>query len=282
MTVSITGGKPDKNLREINFPPGTIRVLQLTDTHLYANPVGTLLGINTLDSFQRVIQHFREHHWPLDILLATGDLVHDASPEGYELMGEMLAEFNVPVFCLPGNHDVPPVMRQHLGRQQVYTDIVRDHGAWRFIMLDSVIPGEEGGRLARTQLDQLREALESSDRHTLVCMHHQPVNVGSAWIDTMAIENPEPLFEIIDRHPQVRGILWGHVHQTFEARRGQVRLMASPSTCVQFTPLIDDFQVDEEPPGFRLLALLPDGTIRSEVVRIDEVPQGLEVASSGY
>ena len=282
MTVSITGGKPDKNLREINFPPGTIRVLQLTDTHLYANPVGTLLGINTLDSFQRVIQHFREHHWPLDILLATGDLVHDASPEGYELMGEMLAEFNVPVFCLPGNHDVPPVMRQHLGRQQVYTDIVRDHGAWRFIMLDSVIPGEEGGRLAQTQLDQLREALESSDRHTLVCMHHQPVNVGSAWIDTMAIENPEPLFEIIDRHPQVRGILWGHVHQTFEARRGQVRLMASPSTCVQFTPLIDDFQVDEEPPGFRLLALLPDGTIRSEVVRIDEVPQGLEVASSGY
>ncbi len=58
--------------------------------------------------------------------------------------------------------------------------------------------------------------------------------------------------------------------------------MASPSTCVQFAPRIDDFQVDEEPPGFRLLALLPDGQIRSEVVRIDEMPQGLEIASSGY
>ena len=282
MTVSIIGGKPDKNLREIKFPPGTIKVLQLTDTHIYANPVGTLLGINTLDSFKRVIQHFREHHWPLDLLLATGDLVHDASPDGYSLMGEMFAGFDVPVFCLPGNHDVPPVMHKHLARDQVCTDVVRDHGAWRFIMLDSVIPGEEGGRLEQAQLDQLQQALESNDRHTLVCMHHQPVNVGSAWIDTMAIENPEPLFEIIDRHPQVRGILWGHVHQTFEARRGQVRLMASPSTCVQFAPLIDDFQVDEEPPGFRLLALLPDGTIRSEVVRIDDIPQGLEVASSGY
>ena len=282
MTASITGTTPDENLRNVDFPPGTIKVLQLTDTHLYANPVGTLLGINTLDSFRCVVQHFREHHWPLDILLATGDLVHDASPEGYALMGKMLSEFGVPVLCLPGNHDVPKMMHQHLAHKQVSTDIVHDHGAWRFIMLDSVIPGEEGGRLAQNQLDALERALASNDRHTLVCMHHQPVKVGSAWIDTMAIENPEPLFEIIDRHPQVRGILWGHIHQTFEAKRSHVRLMASPSTCVQFTPGIDDFQVDEEPPGFRLLALLPDGTIRSEVVRVDEIPQGLEVASSGY
>jgi Icc protein len=58
--------------------------------------------------------------------------------------------------------------------------------------------------------------------------------------------------------------------------------MASPSTCVQFAPRTEDFQVDEEPPGFRLLALLPDGSIRSEVVRTQEMPQGLELASSGY
>ncbi len=114
MTSSITGNSPDHNLRESAFPPGTLRVLQLTDTHLYANPVGTLLGINTLDSFQHVIRYFRDHHWPLDLLLATGDLVHDASPEGYALIGDMLAGFGVPVFCLPGNHDVPPVMREHL------------------------------------------------------------------------------------------------------------------------------------------------------------------------
>jgi Icc protein len=113
-------------------------------------------------------------------------------------------------------------------------------------------------------------------------MHHQPVKVGSSWIDTMAIENPAPLFEVIDRHEQVRGVLWGHVHQTFEGRRGHIRLMASPSTCVQFAPGMDDFQVDEEPPGFRLLALLPDGEIRSQVLRVDTMPQGLERASSGY
>jgi Icc protein len=282
MTHRITGDMPDQGLRDAVFPAGTLRVLQLTDTHLYANPVGTLLGVNTLDSFERVIRHFRDCHWPLDLLLATGDLVHDASSQGYAKIGRTLAGFGVPVFCLPGNHDEPAVMRAHLRGEGVSTDTVLDHGDWRFVMLDSVIPGEEGGRLEDDELRRLDEALMDNNRHTLVCMHHQPVKVGSAWIDTMAIENPEPLFEIIDRHPQVRGILWGHVHQTFDARRNAVRLMASPSTCVQFAPHIDEFQVDEEPPGFRLLALLPDGTIRSEVVRIDEIPQGLEVASSGY
>jgi len=282
MTPSAADRPSDHHLRGTDFPDGTLRVLQLTDTHLYASPVGSLLGINTLDSFERVVRHFRDKHWPLDLLLATGDLVHDASPEGYARLGRILSGFGIPVFCLPGNHDDPASMREHIRARHVHTDTVQDLGAWRFVMLDSVIPGEEGGHLGQDQLARLEQALSSSDRHTLVCMHHQPVKVGSAWIDTMAINNPDALFDVTDRHDHVRGILWGHVHQTYEALRDGVRLMASPSTCVQFAPNADEFQVDEEPPGFRLLALQPDGTISSEVIRTDDMPQGLERASHGY
>ncbi len=282
MTSFKPGPLSDTNLREADLPSGTLRVLQITDTHLYADPVGTLLGINTLESFRQVIQHFRDFHWPLDLLLATGDLVHDASPQGYGLIAEMLGSFDVPVFCLPGNHDAPQEMRRHLRGNLVRTDSVIDHGDWRFIMLDSVIPGQEGGHLARDQLGLLDSALASTERHTFVCLHHQPVAIGSAWIDTMAVSNPEPFFEIIDRHDHVRGVLWGHVHQTYDVLRNNVRLMASPSTCVQFAPGVDTFQVDEEPPGFRMLALLPNGSIRSEVIRINDIPHGLEYASPGY
>ena len=269
-------------LKDLALPPGTLRVLQLTDTHLYADPASALLGINTLDSFQRVIAHFRDQYWPIDLLLATGDLVHDASATGYRQLYEKLASFSVPVFCLPGNHDKPTVMHEQLSQGSVTTEPVHDLGGWRFVMLDSVIPREEGGHLGDDQLAILSKALETSTRHTLVCMHHQPVGVGSAWIDTMAIDNAAALFDVLDRHAHVRGLLWGHVHQTFEAERNGVRLMASPSTCVQFAPRVDAFKVDEEPPGFRLLALLPDGSIRSEVVRIEDLPQGLDVASAGY
>lgn len=282
MTARIIGSGPDTDLRAMHFPAGTLRALQITDTHLYADPIGTLLGVNTLDSFRQVLAHFRDTHWPIDLLLATGDLVHDASPEGYRRIAAMLAEFAVPALCLPGNHDVPPVMHEHLRADGVSTDPVVDLGAWRFVMLDSVIPGEEGGHLRDDQLEIAARALADSDRHTLLCMHHQPVPVGSRWIDTMTLDNPAPLFEILDRHAHLRGVLWGHVHQTYEARRNGVRLMASPSTCVQFAPLSETFLVDQEPPGFRILALQPDGIIHSEVVRVAGVPQGLEIASGGY
>jgi len=282
MSVEINRIEPDSGLRTLRLPTGTLRVLQLTDTHLYADPDGTLLGINTLASFEAVLQMVRAADWQPDLVLATGDLVHDASPDCYRQLADALAAFDVPVFCLPGNHDLPEVMRQHLRNGHVTTAPVQDHGDWRFIMLDSVIPQEPGGHLAQAQLELLAAALDDSRDHTLVCMHHQPVDVGSAWIDTMTLDNPDALFDVLDGHDQVRGLLFGHVHQTFDAVRRQVRLMASPSTCVQFMPHSDEFQVDREPPGFRLLALLPDGTIRSEVLRTADVPHGVELASAGY
>jgi 3',5'-cyclic-AMP phosphodiesterase len=282
MDASLSGSKPVAQLLSGRFPADTLRVLQVTDTHMYADPAGRLLGVNTLESFQQVVGRFRDTHWPIDLMLATGDLVHDASPTGYRRLADALASFGVPVLALPGNHDVPATMARHLTAGGVTTAPVSDYGAWRFVMLDTVVAGSERGELRQDQLRVLEQALQTAPAHVLVCMHHQPVPVGSAWIDTMAIREPGPFFEVIDRYACVRGILWGHVHQRFEGWHGPVRLMASPSTCVQFAPGEDSFQVDHEPPGFRILALHFDGRIDSTVIRADELPDGLELASSGY
>lgn len=281
--TGITEIKPDKtDLRDKELPQGTIRIVQITDTHLYADPAGKLLGVNTLSSFHQVIDEIAATDWPADHVLATGDLVHDASPSGYRDLAKTLDRFGIPVHCLPGNHDVPTVMREHLRGEQVDTGSIVDAGSWRFVMLDSVIIGDPGGRLAESELALLQDALDSAPHHVLICLHHQPVPVGSAWMDTMALENADAFFRIIDASDKVRGILWGHVHQTFDAMRGPIRMLASPSTCVQFVPKQDAFGIDEEPPGFRLLALTPDGGIHSQVMRSREVPSGLDVASLGY
>jgi Icc protein len=41
--------------------------------------------------------------------------------------------------------------------------------------------------------------------------------------------------------------------------------MGTPSTCVQFKPLVDDFELDTRPPGFRFLTLYDDGQIDTQV-----------------
>jgi Icc protein len=282
MAASDSGSMPIAQLLEGDLPADSLRVLQVTDTHMYSDPAGRLLGVNTLESFRQVVGCFRDSHWPVDLMLATGDLVHDASPAGYRRLAAALASFGVPVLALPGNHDDPAVMKRWLVADGISTGAFSDHGAWRFVMLDTVVPGAESGDLRPGQLRVLERALASAPGHVLVCMHHQPVPVGSAWIDTMAVRDPGPFFAIIDRYPCVRGVLWGHVHQRFEGWHGPVRLMASPSTCVQFAPGQDAFQVDDEPPGFRVLAMHADGGIDSVVVRAEDLPTGLELASSGY
>jgi len=259
-----------------------LKILQITDTHLYADNAGRLLGVNTLESFRAVIQNFLETGWQPDIVLATGDLVHDATPRGYRQLARILDIFEIPVYCLPGNHDDPKAMKEHLQGRNVSCPKVVEQGGWRLVLLDSVIPGKVGGSLASAELDLLARTLEKEALPTLISLHHQPVAVGSEWLDEMGLDNADALLEQVDAHPEVKGLLWGHVHQQFDDHRNGVRLMSTPSTCVQFKPDSERFSVDKRKPGFRLLTLMPDGQILSEVMRTDQLPLGLDIASAGY
>jgi 3',5'-cyclic-AMP phosphodiesterase len=50
-----------------------------------------------------------------------------------------------------------------------------------------------------------------------------------------------------------------------------VRLLAVPSTCAQFLPHSEQFAVDPSPPGYRRLTLRSDGSIDTEVLRVEPV-----------
>jgi len=282
MTTKNPDDQGGEGVIDATLPPGTLRIAQITDTHLYADTERRLLGLNTLECLRQVIELVEETAWPIDMVLATGDLVHDATPAGYELASSEFARLQVPVYALPGNHDIPDVMLENLGNNGMTMPGVVDTEYWRLIMLDSVIPDAEGGHLTDNELAHLEQALAQQHKHTLVCLHHQPLPVGSRWLDTMALDNGDAFFELLAPYPQVRGVLWGHIHQEYDQIHNGLRLLASPSTCVQFSIGVDDFQVDERPPGCRLLALLPDGSIRTEVLRLDRYPNGIDLNSGGY
>ena len=245
-----------------------IRLLQFSDPHLYATADGALRGIVTRDSLQTVLRHARAHYWNADALLLTGDLVND-DPGGYATVREQFGSLGKPVWCLPGNHDYPEIMRQELAAAPFQVGGCQDLGAWRVVLLDSCVPGQAHGRLASRELARLDAALASAgERHVLIALHHHPVRMSSRWIDSVGLQNPEEFFAVTDRYPQVRVILWGHVHQSLDMRRKGVRLLAVPSTCAQFRPYVDLFAIDPSPPGFRRLTLGADGSVDTEIVRV--------------
>ena len=58
-----------------------INILQITDTHLFAQPKVRLLGLNTADSFNAVVNAIIRQNLKFDFIVHTGDVSQDYSPE---------------------------------------------------------------------------------------------------------------------------------------------------------------------------------------------------------
>lgn len=240
------------------------------------------MGLDTLHCLQRVVDLTLSIREP-DLVVASGDLAHDGSPQAYQHLHRCFSRINAPIYCLPGNHDEAVALRANSACGRLYNSSSARLGGWLLVFLDSTVTGSEGGHLAASELDELETALAThADLPALVWLHHQPVNIGSRWLDTMAVDNPKAFFDVIDRHPQVRAVIWGHVHQTFEQQRKGVRLLATPSTCVQFLPDSEEFAVDMAPPGYRWLELYADGTFKTGVARLQMIPGEIDLGSRGY
>ena len=262
-----------------------LRVVQLSDCHLFADTEGKLLGLNTQFSLEKVLELVREEQPDMDLILATGDLSQDASFEAYERLGSALGSFNVPVYWIEGNHDKPaPMLEAFSAQRDQVGPCVVDVGNWTIIMLDSTIPGEVPGELYDDDLTFLEQSLKSArGDHVIVCLHHHPVPMGCKWLDTQVVASADRFFDVIDRNSKnIRAIIWGHVHQEYDGDHNGIRLLAVPSTCVQFKPGSEDFAVDKAPPGYRWFDLYPDGRIDTQVSRVQGIEFEVDFSVKGY
>ncbi len=261
-----------------------VRVVQLTDTHLCHAPGGTLLGMDTDHAVKAVIELIATEQPSVDVLLATGDLSDNGSVAAYHRLQDYYAGLAAHDFWLPGNHDLYEAM---VSAARSAHQLCRDIrvGPWQIVMLDTQVPGEVGGHLGPAELARLQRILDAGQAaglFSLVCMHHQPVAIGCAWLDEQKVSDAEAFFAIIDRYPAVQAVLWGHVHQQVDKQRKGVRLLASPSTCVQFAPASDDFRADDQSPGYRWLELNANGSITTGVSRVQGVRFNVDLDSTGY
>ncbi|MDZ7753075.1 MAG: phosphodiesterase [Gammaproteobacteria bacterium] len=251
----------------------TLRVLHITDTHLFATPHARHRGLDTEATLEAVIGMAATHPW--DLVLVTGDLVHDGAPEGYRRLADHLDVFGVPALCIPGNHDDPAALAGALPRGALAWQGLHEAAPWTLLMLDSHLPGAVGGELGEMELQRLTAELAGGEGPVLIALHHPPVAVGSAWMDTDGLRDAAAFWDVVDPSPRVKGVLWGHIHQAFDTTRSRIRLMASPSTGLQFTPHSPEFALDPRPPGYRRLLLDSDGGIDSEVLRLPRSPGSL-------
>jgi len=136
LNLTVAGGAP-------------VRVLQITDTHLFAKKHETLLGVNTWESYQAVLEAIHAQKRECDLIVATGDLAQDQTSAAYQHFAEGIASFNAPCVWLPGNHDFQPSMYSALQDAGI-SPAKRVHSGdnWQILLLDSQVFGVPHGELS--------------------------------------------------------------------------------------------------------------------------------------
>jgi len=252
-----------------------MRLLQFTDTHLTADPGGSIRGVRTLASLEACLAHARRRHLPADVVAVTGDVVQD-DPRAYGALELLFDGLGAPVLVIPGNHDRPDELARRLSHPPFQVGGTGVFGPWAIVMLDTWFAesGDGEGRLGPGELQRLEAALDAHrDRHVLVCLHHPPVPMEAPGLDALGLLDAGDFRAIVAGHPQVRGVVWGHAHQALDLYVGATRWMCTPSTCMQFRPRDPGFVVDERPPGYRVIDLHDDGAIATEVIWLEGYTQ---------
>ena len=257
------------------------RVVQLSDTHLMREPGGQLVGIDTDRSLAAVCRLVAAQG-PIDALLLTGDLSGDEAEEAYGRLDEALAPLGVPSFWLPGNHDAvwsdDHPLKSHFKRT-----VQLPH--WDILLLNTQHSGVVAGRLADPEIQALEQAVDhaqTTGRPLLVATHHPLMPVGSAWLDETCAENAQLALERLAPLSKMAVVISGHVHQDSAQMYQGVQCLTAPSTCIQFAPNSEDFQVDAQAPGCRMLTLHESGAWETTVLRVTDETFAVDLNSPGY
>ena len=244
----------------------TLHLLQITDCHL-VEPDQTLLGLDTQQSLEAVLATATEQQTP-DAIIATGDLAHTPIELVYRRFLQTVREFSsAPLLCVAGNHDVRGAMEQ---AGLPFAPLVL--GDWLVAGLDSHQDDQPPARVTEADRAEVARSMSAADvPHVLVTTHHPLVQVDCPWLDCDRIPEPEALLDwLLDASQnRLRGVAFGHAHQAIETQvllsAEQLPVWGSPSTCFQFLPRSEKFDLDCKKPGFRWLKLAENGNISTRL-----------------
>ena len=242
--------------------------VHLTDLHIV--PEGERLhGLDPAARLLACIRHINTHHADALGCMLTGDLADRGDLASYKRLRGLLAQLDLPWRLTVGNHDdralvrtvFPTAFADGLG----FAQSVEDTPAGALILLDSLDPGNPGGRLCADRLAWLDARLtELGDRPAYLFLHHPPCPIGIPSLDVMALANADELFAVISRRGNVRHIFVGHVHRPIGGSWRGLPFTAVASTNHQ-VPLdmktLSPVPKYQGAPGYGVALLSPQGVV---------------------
>jgi 3',5'-cyclic AMP phosphodiesterase CpdA len=213
-----------------------MHIVQLSDLHLRA-PGQRLYGqIDTAGFLAAAIERVNALAPQPACVVLSGDLVDRGAAVEYAHLRQHLSRLQVTWHLMPGNHDDRAALRTAFPEQAWTGDPLCcqriDLDGLCLLLLDTTVPGEEGGAIGETQLAWL-EAACPLGVPCLLFLHHPPVAVGLAGMDRIGLTGAGRLADWLATRPNVRQLAAGHVHRMIASEFAGRPLVVAPSPAHQ-------------------------------------------------
>ena len=240
---------------------GTVLIAQISDCHIRDGD-GTFGGlIDTSATLARVVSELCSLDPSPDVVLATGDLTEDGTGSQYARLSDLLSDLRVRILPLPGNHDEGAAFRTAFADRlpetvaEGHCSYVVDDYEVRLVGLDTSLPGRHDGHFDDERAEWLEKTLaENPDKPTLLFTHFPPFQTGLCFMDVSGLADADRLRAVIERNPQVRLMVTGHLHRTIQTVIGTTLVSVCPSTGNQLGLDLshDGGSAVDEPPSYQL------------------------------
>ena len=228
-------------------------IAQLSDTHILAPAPDEPAAELRAECLRRAVADINTRQ--PDAVIFTGDTTQHGAQEEYAWLRELLAPLEAPLYLVPGNRDDNAALRaafenlDYLPATGDFLHYVIDDYAIRLVALDSTAAGERKGRFCAERQAWLDATLSARpDVPTLLFIHHPPFDVDAHYLG--GYRRPaeaRALERIVERHPQVRGLICGHVHWLVDREWAGRPARVMPSIAVDLRKGIDESAARQRP-----------------------------------
>lgn len=203
-------------------------IAHISDTHIALDIPD---AERRLGEFERTIADINTLDPQPDVVVHTGDIVHNGRPDEYAHAADILAKARSPVYVLPGNKDDRTNLRTAFSRDGYLAPgsdfidyVIEDHSV-RLIALDTLLTTSNKGDFSRERIENLVRWIEAeATKPIAVFLHHPPfpVPVGPVPINFIDPEIMNELGTALQRSGRVAGVFSGHVHRAAKGHIGSV------------------------------------------------------------
>lgn len=228
-------------------------IAQISDTHILVPESDHPAARLRADCLRRCVADINRQQ--PDAVIFTGDTVQHGQPEEYAHLRELLAPLQAPLYLIPGNRDDNDALRVAFGDKPYlpargsFLHYTVEDFALRLVAIDSTESGERKGTFCPARQEWLAGVLnDQPHRPTLLFIHHPPFDVGDHYVGGYRrSEEAVALADVVSRHPQVEGLLCGHVHCPVERRWAGTLASIMPSVAVDVRKGVDETEAREQP-----------------------------------